>query len=463
MNHPHQEQPTEKQIEARRVAERKSHVIKALQAKFDEPLWKERLLKIAGGDMSFVTKAFNSFITTLANDEGVGDKGSIYKRYITDCSLGSISSSFLLSFQMGIEVGGGRDHAYLVNYDGQCELEVSYKGFAYALHKHFDNAFLLADCVFEGDEFTCEITDTSATYTFRPANAFNRDKAKFQGVFCYFSYTLKDGNQVSRLVRVSRSDVDMAMSKSKGSWAWKDFYYEMAKKVAYRNASKIPFATIDFGDDEVNPEVEDNRSYQLEGRGGGNVGRIEHLMSVHRENIYGQPKEKEQVSGAAQAVDGVQPDAQRTESREGVVSEQPQVAVDVEGQDVYHHSADANRAAVDEGAGSVHDEGAAGTAQAVQPVHDRRTEDEAQAVEGEGKSEVWDGRSIYSGEGKKTEVEFSGTSAAVTYLRRVMASRKSKDSRKKLLELNAAMVGQASVELGMEVLQGLHRLADQGE
>ena len=453
-----------KEQDRRRGLARKQMVCAELMKKFSESLWQERLLKIANGDVSFVAKALNSFVATLANDEGIEQKdtGGL-RKYIADCSISSIAQAFLLSFQMGLEVGGGRDHCHLVNYDNQCDLEVSYKGFAYALHKHFDNAFLIADCIFEGDLFECEVTDNSATYKFKPANAFNRDVAKFLGVFCYFSYTIANGEKVSRLVRVAKADVEMAKSKAKGSWAWKDFYFEMALKVAYRRASKIPFASIDFSDDEINPEVVDNKHYQLAAPAGGS-GNLQALIQAQRELIHDIKQEDSQKENRADvSVDGGS--VAESEPKQGVdvIPQESQLAEPVVAQDDVDYTAEAAGADDSQGEGASVDLYGGSDDEVPGTVDDisepRPTDEEGQGVEPEG----WDGKTIYTDKGKATQKEFDGSGQAIAYLRRLIAQRKTKASRVMLIEVNSALIDAAVATDGDIVRTMLDRLASHGE
>jgi len=310
--------------EADRIRARKKQVVDTLTTKFSEAVWRDRLLKICGGDESKIMKSLNSFLTYILNDDGGKEDR---KAYIADCTLASISTAFLEAFQMQIEVGGGRDHAYLVNYANQCELDISYKGFVYALNKHFDNAFVVANCVFEGDSFTSESTDMTATYTHKPKNAFEQTWAKMQGVYCYFCYTLRDGGgKVSRLITIPKGNdskapdsIEMIRSKAKGSWAWKDFPFEQSKKAAIRRAAKIPFASIDFGDEDVNPEQVDNRHYQLEGT---SSDRLQLMLEKHKEMLDDEKKPDEPKKPGKAAADANAPHADGQPAR----TESPEVA-----------------------------------------------------------------------------------------------------------------------------------------
>lgn len=295
--------------ESDRIRERKRKVIDTINEKFYQPIWMERLLKMCGNDQSKIMKALNSFVTYILADKGGNSDNKVY---IADCTISSICTAFLEAFQMGIEVGGGRDHAYLINYSGQCELDISYKGFVYALNKHFDNAFVDARCVFEGDEFSCEITDTTATFTHKPKNAFVQTWEKMQGCYCYFTYTLRGGGKVSRLIMIPKGEdaktpdsLEMIRSKAKGSWAWKDFPFEQCKKATIRRGSKIPFASIDFADDDINPETVDNRHYELEPNSGD---KLRLMMEKHKEMLEDEKPNDNKGSGEAAPLPAVAPD-----------------------------------------------------------------------------------------------------------------------------------------------------------
>lgn len=467
-----QENEQPQMSEADRVRQRKAFVIKSLGDKFSEKLWRERLLKICGGDESRILKSINSFVAYISNDDG-GREGR--KKYIADCTLASITTAFLESFQMAIEVGGGRDHAYLVNYDNQCELEISYKGFVFALGKHFDNPFVVAECVFEGDKFTSHITENKAEFSHTPADPFKKSWATLQGCYCYFSYTQRDsGEKVSRLVMIQKEGPDgleMIRSKSRGSKAWIDFPFEQCKKSTCRRASKIPFAQIDFGDEDVNPETVDNRHYQLEN----GSSRLALLMDKQKEIHHGEKKDEPQEAGKAAPEPapphpGTATGGEKTPEIIPAPAPTPSPAAVAQGEVA---RADDPPAEVDHGQGYA-DISDADFGEATGPVIDHvpasRTETPPESLNTQNPvdeqkpslSSVWDGQTINIG-GRPQQKDFPSAVSAAVYLKKVMSQRKHKASRQSILNENPMLVAELEHQGKIDTLAELRKVANSGE
>lgn len=456
--------------EADRVRQRKAFVIKSLNEKFAQELWRERLLKICGGDMSRIMKAINSFVAYISNDDG-GREGR--KRYIADCTLASITTSFLEAFQMGIEVGGGRDHAYLVAYDNQCELEISYKGFVYALGKHFDNPFVVTECVFENDEFTSHMTENNATFSHKPADPFKKSWATMRGCYCYFSYTQRDsGEKVSRLVMIQKEGADgleMIRSKSKGSKAWVDFPFEQCKKSTCRRAAKIPFAQIDFGDEDVNPETVDNKHYQLENSSSRLAMLMDKQKEIHHDEKKDEPKDNGPVAPApAPPQPGTTGDSEK--APEIIVSPAPAPAPAVMDQGEVARADDPQ---TDEDDGQRYqdiDEADFGEPEEVkqqaatqlgQVLSEALAAAETQEVIPPTKS-GWDGQTIMIG-GRPQRSDFPSATSAAVYLKKVMSQRKHKASREGIMKENALLIAELESQGKRDTLADLRKLASQGE
>lgn len=427
-----QEQPRQ-QTEGERIRDRKRHVIETLQTKFAEDIWRERLLKICGGDESRIMKSMNSFFAYIMNDDG-GKEGST-KKYIADCSLSSISAAFLEAFQMGIEVGGGRDHAYLVNYAGTCELDISYKGFVYALSKHFDNPFVLAGCVFDGDAFTSHITDTTASFDHKPKDPFVQTWEQLRGCYCFFSYTQRDNKEkVSRLVMIHKTGPDgleMIKSKSKGSHAWRDFPFEQVKKSTLRRAAKIPFASIDFGDMEINPETVDNRQYLLEGQDPAD--RLKLLLAAQRGVLAEEGKPAEAKTKAKSKPDAQQaPVDDYQAAKEQAAGKTAPEPPNETGQIIEHENFEAAKAELTDD--DFNDDG----------VH------ELQSFQ------------LFTGDGKTVTKDFPSAVMALRYLETIIKARKHKKSRKAIIEGNNYLVAALIKEGAGSAVAELHKLADEG-
>ena len=249
------------------IKDRKLQVIAAIQKRCADPVWIDRLRKIAHGDDSKIMRAVNSYSTFIANDQGAGRDEN--KKYICEASLSSLFSVFLEAFQLGLDIGGGRDLVAVIVYNNTAELEVTYKGFVNALTRHFDNPFVQFGNIFEGDVFIPKISDNKATFIHEPKDPLSQDWQKLKGAYCYFTYTNRENKQeVSRIVWIDKAGIEMIRSKARSQKVWNEFWGEMVLKAIIRRASKVPFASIDFDEGEIDPGTVDNKHYMLEDKSG---------------------------------------------------------------------------------------------------------------------------------------------------------------------------------------------------
>lgn len=469
--------------EKQRVALRKKKVCEIIFNKFHEDAWQKRLLTIAGrGGEGRILKAINSFLSYIANDTG---GSSNKKRYAADATISSLCQVFLEAFQLDVELGGGRDLAAIIVYDKQAELDISYKGFVHILNKHFDNAFVNAGLVFEGDEFTSEETDNWATYHHKPLDQFptvSKDFENVKGAFCYFSYTLPEsGEKVSRLVRMSRNQIMMIRSKAKQHYVWDDFPEEMAKKAVYRRAAKVPFAMIDF-DDDINVEEIDNRHYQIENQSGSQE-RLKLLMAKQLELVGdGEPSEEEpednplDISGdtlgdtseqknsenanqpmdeerVSLVPDGVLPNSAQEERVPTQVSELEQ-------------SGEENNVSSNVGASRAESNsielGAAGrdiTDADFEEVDGESTvTTSTETVRNTDAPPQWDGRSIWIN-GRIQEHEFATPAQAAIHLKGCMGAIPNKEGRLYLIQKNQLLINRLIKDGNQKMIDELHKVA----
>jgi recombinational DNA repair protein RecT len=266
--------------ELSRIKARKKWVIDTFQKWCADPLWNERLMKVVNNDASKVMRALNSFCTFILNDQGSG-WGDSPKKYLCDANVGSLFQCFLEAFGIGLEIGGGRDLCAVMVYGGTAELEVTYKGFANALSKHYRNSFVQVDKIFEGDDFIANVSGATATFNHVPKNLLSQTWDKIKGAYCYFEYTQQSGKEVSRLVVIDRKEIETIRSKAKSQKVWNEWNGEMIIKAVIRRASKIPFAQIDFDLEFEDPAVVDNKHFMLEDMSGEN--RLSKLMQKQQE------------------------------------------------------------------------------------------------------------------------------------------------------------------------------------
>lgn len=427
-----QQQNTQQQDqgEPMSVGQMKSLVCKKLTQIFSSPLMEERLMKMAGGDASRVAKNLTSFLSVITQHDG-GQR----KIYYHQCSLQSLTMCFLESMNMQLPFDS-RNLVSMIIYNYEAELDISYKGFIYALTKHYSNAYLDAKLVFEDDEFTCEESGGKAVFfhkATKPFRAVPPDFAGIAGAYCYFSYTTADGCAISRIVRMSQEDILKIKSKAKTQAVWNEFSSEMAIKAVLRRGSKIPFAAIDL---DVDIEEVANKHFVLDAPSTGN--RLAALMKAQEEVVTGTPAAPEPEGNAA-------PDSAPSDVG-GVAA--AKVEDDAPTPPIYTTGAPVEADSVPKTISEADFED-------VTPPATEVTEKKT--------TEVWDGKTLFVGDGKHTVKDFDGAAAALVYLKKVIAARNHKKSRRAIINENPLLIA-ALIKTGQGgAVADLHKLADEGK
>lgn len=134
-----------------------------------------------------------------------------------------------------MDVDAFRGECWLIPYGQQLQFQMSFKGCKKVAKKYSVRPIkdISAEIVREGDVFEKQVTDDNTTFVFKP-KPFN--DGPIIGVFAYVQY--EDGKCF--VEELSKKDIDMVKSKSKSgsSGPWRDFYDQMAKKVAIKRLTK---------------------------------------------------------------------------------------------------------------------------------------------------------------------------------------------------------------------------------
>lgn len=124
---------------------------------------------------------------------------------------------------------------YLVPYGNQLQFQLDYKGAEKIAKKYAIRPIkeIISNVVREGDEFSCEIVDSSPVINFKPL-PFNDGAIK--GAFAYIVF--QDGGILTETM--SLKDLENTRSKSKmgKTGAWASFTSEMYRKTVIRRLMK---------------------------------------------------------------------------------------------------------------------------------------------------------------------------------------------------------------------------------
>lgn len=441
------------------ISELKQVVCKKLQQIFSSPLMEERLSRMAGGDMSRVAKNLTSFLAVITEDDG-GSRDN--KKYYCECSMTSLTMCFLESMNMQLPFDS-RKLVSMVIYDWEVELDISYKGFIYALSKHYDNAYVDAKLVFEDDKFECEETGGKATFrhvAINPFRTIDKDFTKIAGGYCYFSYTVESGEPISRIVRMSRDDILMIKSKAKTKNVWNDFPSEMGTKALIRRGSKIPFAAIDL---DIDVEEVGNRHYDLAKPD--SVAKLENLMKAQEEIVDDKKPDPSPTTPAPKA------EANPGSDKTAEPAPMAQAPAQGTGQDAATGDSAGSTAILPPEEESEHNIPSHITDADFEEVPNAGIAPKTpQVTTPTPKVEVdnpqvsaWDGKTIFSSMGKPVVKDWESPGAALKYLTTIINARKHKASRLSIIEANSPLIARLIKDGQGTVVADLHKLADQGE
>lgn len=155
---------------------------------------------------------------------------------LAECTPESFMQCLLSLSQWGLEPDGRRAH--LIPYGRECTLIIDYKGLVELAYRSGVVKTIHADVVHEGDIFVYSLGEIRehTPWTFR----FDAGKPKEQGkVIAAYARIVMTGD-VTKCEVMTAEEVESIRMRSKAgqSGPWKSDWAEMAKKTAFRRASK---------------------------------------------------------------------------------------------------------------------------------------------------------------------------------------------------------------------------------
>lgn len=161
---------------------------------------------------------------------------------LLECEPFSVIGSIVQSAQLGLEIGSGLGHAYLVPYGKECQFIPGYKGLADLTRRTGKIKGIWSEVVLTGDYFFHGFKMGRPILDFTPNDDVDRaDETLITHAFCVAEFD--NGSFVWEVM--SRSEIERVKSKRKNKYdgVWKEHYAEMCKKTVLRRAvKKLPMS-----------------------------------------------------------------------------------------------------------------------------------------------------------------------------------------------------------------------------
>ena len=157
---------------------------------------------------------------------------------LMECEPLSIMGSIVQAAQLGLELGSGLGHGYLVPFwnkrTGRMEAQFipGYRGFIDLARRSGQIASLSARCVYEKDDFEYGY-GLEEYLRHKPAR---RERGELTYVYAVARF--KDGSHQFEVMSIEEVHFIRGMSKQADSGPWKDHFDEMARKTVIRRLAK---------------------------------------------------------------------------------------------------------------------------------------------------------------------------------------------------------------------------------
>lgn len=159
------------------------------------------------------------------------------------CSPASLFGAIFQASQLGLEIGNGLGHAYLVPYKTEATLVIGYKGLVDLARRSGQVSTIYATEVRHGDRFQYSL-GTDPRIEHEPGNDRSMDDASISHVYAVCK--LKDG--ATQFEVMSRAEIEAIRKRSRASkdGPWVTDYGMMARKTVLRRLCKLLPASIEL-------------------------------------------------------------------------------------------------------------------------------------------------------------------------------------------------------------------------
>ncbi|MAH48263.1 hypothetical protein CMI37_20735 [Candidatus Pacearchaeota archaeon] len=178
---------------------------------------------------------------------------------LAECSRASFFGAILQASSLGLEIGSGLGHAYLVPFKNEVQLITGYQGMI-DLAERSGKVTIDAHVVYEKDEFNYEL-GLNPILTHKPYTG-TEDRGMIIASYAVARYV--DGRTKFRVL--NRQDIDKAREAgNKNSPSWKNSYDEMARKTPIRRLFKMLPKSPDMATvQELEDKIEIGESQELD-------------------------------------------------------------------------------------------------------------------------------------------------------------------------------------------------------
>jgi len=208
---------------------------------------------------------------------------------LMECSPKSLFMGLLQASEMGLEVGSGFGHAYLLPFKGQATLVVGYQGYVELIAR--TGRTVRAANVFEGDEFSYE-EGTEPRIVHRPNLAMPRTPATLLYAYAV-GHNIAGGPPVMTVMTKVEVEAvrQRSPSKNAASSPWTTDYLAMAMKSPIRRLAKMLPKSRELAqalDIDENPESESVSQWQT---------TLDRALSGEPDGPLGPPADGSEVEG----------------------------------------------------------------------------------------------------------------------------------------------------------------------
>jgi recombination protein RecT len=159
---------------------------------------------------------------------------------LRECDPYSVLGAIMQSAQLGLEVGSGLGHAYLVPYKRECKLILGYKGIVDLTRRSGQVSSIYADAVYKQDHFKHGVVNNKAIVEHLPSLGMKRD----DDIIAFYAIGSFVNGGDPQVCVMSIDEIiyirdHVANGADKKTSPWNIWFAEMGKKTVVRRLGKM--------------------------------------------------------------------------------------------------------------------------------------------------------------------------------------------------------------------------------
>lgn len=174
---------------------------------------------------------------------------------LIECNKMSVLGSIMKACQLGLEIGDGLGHSYLIPYKRECNLIIGYKGYIDLAMRSNKVISITCRSVRKMDHFEIEY-GLDEKLIHKP-NYLSSERGELCGFYAIVS--LKSGGKIFEFMTVSELE-----KFKKDNPFWNNYYEEMAKKTVLRRLFKTTPLSPDIQEAVIIDEKHESGSQSIE-------------------------------------------------------------------------------------------------------------------------------------------------------------------------------------------------------